>query len=216
MDEENVYATKVWSQSNQSRTKNESFSQCYRCGNRHPTWDCKFKDAVCFKCNKKGHLAKVYRGKPKQGRYFSGEHNWKETHLVECEDATDGKEFSEYTLFNIKESSVAPIHVMAVSGVEISFEVDTGATKSIISQKMYERMWPSDKAPVQRSTEVRLRTYTGERIGIRGEIVVDVTLSNQQHGLKLLVVEGDGPSLLGRDWLNVFRLDWSGVHHLRF
>ena len=102
-----------------------------------------------------------------------------------------------------------------VNGIETSFEVDTGATKSIIIQNTYELLWPSSQAPIIHATDVRLRTYTGEPIEIRGEIRVEVTLSNQQHEVKLLVVAGNGPSLLGRDWLDVLKLKWSNTHQLR-
>ena len=31
---------------------------CYRCGGRHAPRDCRFKDAVCHSCRKRGHLAR--------------------------------------------------------------------------------------------------------------------------------------------------------------
>jgi len=38
---------------------------CYRCGAKHKTADCKFRDAECHFCKKKGHIAKVCRSKAK-------------------------------------------------------------------------------------------------------------------------------------------------------
>ncbi|CAC5419124.1 unnamed protein product [Mytilus coruscus] len=32
--------------------------ECYRCGGSHNATDCKWKDAKCYVCDKKGHLAK--------------------------------------------------------------------------------------------------------------------------------------------------------------
>ena len=41
---------------------------------------------------------------------------------------------------------------------------------------------------------------------------VDVCYGQQHHrGLKLLIVQGGGPCLLGRDWLKVVRLNWRSV-----
>ncbi len=32
--------------------------ECYRCGGDHEPSTCKFKDAKCYSCQKKGHTAK--------------------------------------------------------------------------------------------------------------------------------------------------------------
>ena len=39
---------------------------CYRCGGKHAPRDCRFKDAVCHSCKKRGHLARVCRSKRTQ------------------------------------------------------------------------------------------------------------------------------------------------------
>ena len=47
---------------------------------------------------------------------------------------------------------------------------------------------------------------------IVGEVEVEVSYFNQKSNiLSLVVLQGSGPNLLGRDWLNHFRIDWNGI-----
>ena len=61
---------------------------------------------------------------------------------------------------------------------------------------------------------INLRTYTGEKLPIIGSVSVTVEYKCQLEELRLLVVEGSGPSLLGRDWLGKLRLDWSKLYSI--
>ena len=94
-------------------------------------------------------------------------------------------------------------------------EVDTGATLSIISHKTYEQLWDRKNAPKITPIKALLKTYTGESIKVLGELNVDVLLDKQQKYLNLLVVDGDGPSLLWRNWLEKVTIDWSQLHQFR-
>ena len=47
-----------------------------------------------------------------------------------------------------------------------------------------------------------------------GKAVVEVCFENQEEVLELLVVEGSGPSLLGRDWLSKIQLNWKEIHKI--
>ena len=102
-----------------------------------------------------------------------------------------------------------------IDGVEVIVEVDTGATLSIMSQGTYERLWKKDNAPRMNPSNARLRTYTGEVIKVLGELELEVVIDDQRELLNLIVVEGDGPSLMGRDWLKKIKLDWSQLHQAR-
>ena len=93
-------------------------------------------------------------------------------------------------------------------------EVDTGATLSVISKATYNRAWREEPPPLAPST-ARLRTYTGEEIPVMGEIEVDVCHRYQQKRLTLIVTEGNGPSLLGRNWLIELRLNWKTTYQVR-
>ena len=94
-------------------------------------------------------------------------------------------------------------------------EIDTGATKSIMSKGTFHRIWPSSNAPPLETTTARLRTYTGETIKVIGEANVEVTLDDQREKLSLLIVDGDVPSLLGRDWLRKLRVNWFQLNQIR-
>ena len=59
-----------------------------------------------------------------------------------------------------------------------------------------------------------LKTYTCENIKPLGVISVQVGVNNQKQQLELLVVPGNGPCLLGHDWLSHLRLDWAQIHHI--
>ncbi|XP_049519786.1 uncharacterized protein K02A2.6-like [Dermacentor silvarum] len=66
-------------------------------------------------------------------------------------------------------------------------------------------------------TEVKLRTYTGALVIPKGVLQVKVQHGGHTASLPLYVVDQEGPPLLGREWLQAIRLEWSkiwDVHHL--
>lgn len=104
----------------------------------------------------------------------------------------------------------SPITVtVQVDETPLTMEVDTGAFVSLISQATYQRIC-KDK-PLE-SSLAQLKTYSGEDIKVLGSITVQVQYKGcEGKQLSLVVVEGTGPSLLGRDWLQHVRLDWKAI-----
>ena len=47
-----------------------------------------------------------------------------------------------------------------------------------------------------------------------GRVTIDVHHQEKSYQLLCLVVQGTGPNLLGIDWLEHWKLDWSTVHHI--
>jgi len=88
------------------------------------------------------------------------------------------------------------------------FEIDTGATRSILSEETYKLR---DKLEL-RSSKAVLSTYTGEKISVSGEVMVPVKYQDQQYFLPAIVVKSPGPNLLGRDWLQVIKLNWQTIY----
>ena len=59
---------------------------------------------------------------------------------------------------------------------------------------------------------MKLRTYTGEEVSELGTITVNVKYEKENKRLSLIVVKGDGPSLLGRDRLMLLKLNWKAIY----
>ena len=92
--------------------------------------------------------------------------------------------------------------------VNCKMEVDMGASRSTVSKHVYDA--ELSDYPIQ-PVRVILRNYSGEKIPVVGKITVPVKYENQEHILDLIVVEGNLPTLFGRDWLSSIRVDWKNM-----
>ena len=198
--------------------------ECYRCLGAHSPAVWRFKDVACSFCKKTGHIARACRSKrgPVQKDTHKSTHTTrrknlrdtpKRVHQITDSEADHSPNESMYTLFNMNTNRVKPIQVTVnVNGVDITMEVDTGASVSIISESTYRKYWEKGQAPPIVPSSINLKTYTGEQLSIKGVINVTVKYENQCHSLQLTVVKGSGPSLLGRDWLLKIKLNWEKLH----
>ena len=191
-------------------------NECYRCRGAHSPAVCRFKDVVCSYCKKIGHIARACRAKQGSAHKdaYKGMYNpvgrIRETaHQITDFEADHSPSESTYTLFNMNSNRVKPIQVTVnINGADITMEVDTGASVSIISEAAYCKYWKKGQAPPIVSSSTNLKTYTGEKLSIKGVINVTGKYEDQCHFLQLTVVKGSGPSLLGRDWLLKIKLNW--------
>ena len=122
----------------------------------------------------------------------------------------ESEEDRPFGLFTVKGKANSSILVdLSIDGTPITMTLHTGASVSIISEKTHETQLPHLQLS---SSELLLRTYTGEPIKICGQTQVSVAYKDQKYNLRLVVVEGNGPPLLGRDWLKVIKLDWREIN----
>ena len=191
---------------------------CYRCGGKHASAECRFKEVDCHKCGKKGHIAKVCRSKQqKQPRPKGGASACSHTaHVLVSGEETDNETDGSYTMYKISgQNSESLMVAVYVNQAELRMEVDTGASASVVSEKTYRMVWSDATRPELQPTNAKLRTYSGEELGVLGSLEVSAEYKGQSKTLSLLVAKGNGPSLLGRDWLSELRLDWKGLFHVR-
>ena len=98
--------------------------------------------------------------------------------------------------------------VVELNGKPVNMEIDTGASVSLISKATKNNLFPTVELA---KTGMSLRTYTAVPIQVLGRLRVKVRYKSYVGWHDLYVVEGVGPSLLGRDWLTKVKLDWAEV-----
>ncbi|PIK47184.1 hypothetical protein BSL78_15954 [Apostichopus japonicus] len=214
--------------------------KCKGCGGEHKRADCPYKEVTCHNCKRKGHLQRVcrsggqhgssentntrHRGGLRPNHFKAGHANTK--HVAdgnqEAEDSVylDGVQDERYQsegfgLYNVTSNySVSPYMIRMSVGKgkadNISMEIDTGATRSTISESAYmselANMYPLKKC------DFALRSYTGELIPTLGYVSVPVKFkSSPSHLADIIVVQGKCPSLFGRDLLQKINLDWNQI-----
>jgi len=188
------------------RRRFASLRQCFRCGGQHMTPDCRFSRSTCYVCKKVGHLARMCRNKSDKNSKMYKIENGASDDSEEC-----GVE--EYAMYTVSKSREPPVVVHPrLNKVMVPMEIDTGAAVSVLSKKTYEKSWKEKSKPVLKVSEVVLRTYSGDVLKVLGEVEVEVEYGNQLETLPLVVVDGDGPNLLGRTWLRKIKLDWGAVY----
>ena len=184
---------------------------CYRCGSdRHKGKDCRHKETICNNCKKKGHLARVCRSstahKPPITSQSSKGNNpqKKDTNWVSTTD--DYEHFPDSTILTVGTKQNKPITVqLELNGQQVLMQVDTGAAVTLMAVTTQQELFPD--AHLEQSS-VKLQTYTAESLEVLGTMEVQVKYGNYVGNQVLYVVSGNGPTLLGRDWLMTIRLDW--------
>ena len=95
-----------------------------------------------------------------------------------------------------------PIMVeITINGKKTLMELNMGASVLIIS--MEEKLTESS---------LILTTYSDEQLKIAGQMLVSMKYGKQQHQLPVYVVNDNGPSLMGRNWLPKITLNWKSLN----
>lgn len=176
---------------------------CSHCAGQHKTGErCRFAAAKCFYCKKTGHIAAACRKKASQT------HQVKET--SESSSNLDREEEQMGIYMCSVEGYQPPITVeVYIGGAMLLMEIDSGASRSIISESTYQKLWPVP--PQLNPTNVKLVTVTREALNVLGSLHVVVTLGDKEALCELMVVSGSTPSLLGRNWFKALGISVSGL-----
>lgn len=215
--------------------------KCFRCNYRnHHSDDCKFREQECLYCHGVGHTARACGKKEADERKKSGKtkkRNFKskeKLHTYEDDEEStesDGENCNfisalhplyDVDLMNLDQhhkllKSEPPLKVTVMFyDTPLLMEVDTGASRSVISvdtfRSVKRELSKRRKANLKlRDSKIKFRTYTGELIPSAGEVSGVLSYGGLSKSGTLQVAPGNGPSLLGRDLLKLFKLDWKSV-----
>ena len=190
---------------------------CFRCGTvGHVATKCKFqRDVVCHGCGKVGHIKRACRSGNLSSPATSANKpigttrsNFKAVRQVRQDSEEESDDMVELMLQVKSNVSSSPIMThLKIEDIVVPMEIDT--SMSIISQKVLKELWPRRSLS---ATKVRLCNYNKEPIPLVGCCNVNIECKGQTSNVPLLVVEGSGPTLLGRNWLGHIPIDWTSIN----
>ena len=116
-------------------------------------------------------------------------------------------------LYSLESPKSPPVKVeLLMEGKKVDMELDTGATVTVMGARRCRELGLA--MTELKKTNIRLKTYTGEVVEPEGTLDVVVDYEGQVKTLSLVVVKGEVPTLLGRNWLDQIKLNWSGLFPL--
>lgn len=204
-----------------SEVRNKKQDQrCVVCGKANHTKDkCFFKNSSCNICGKKAHLATVCPQKrhnnynqmkrhsnPKNKQYFVGESNGEQ----------DGYFYNDdLNLYNIeaKIDKEKPFEIkLQVENVNMMFQIDSGASISAISDKLYYAKFSHIKL---RPTSKYLYFYNGIKVQPLGLLNVVIKYKNIENKLDFCVMKNGGPPIVGRNFLNMYNFGFADMNYVK-
>ena len=124
------------------------------------------------------------------------------------DDAVDPFPLSLYNLSSGQQGIEIPVKLNRTS---LLMELDTVAGISVISEETYKKHFSG--TPLMPSN--RLHAYTGHPLKVHEQLIAHLKYQDQSADVPLLVVEGSGPSIFGRNWLSQIRLDWTKICNIQ-
>ena len=176
------------------------------------------KDIECWYCKAKGHMQRQcqqYHAEKEKRRQARNHRKPISGTVKNMDDSESDTEAEMFTVFKLHSKEKPYLVTVSLDGVPVEMEVDTGASLTVISEETLKSLRRSVNISIQRCNR-RLKTYTGKEIPMLGSCQCVVTYKGGMPVTRdVIVVSGRGPNLLGRDWLQHLKLDWSEIFSMQ-
>ncbi|KFD64042.1 LOW QUALITY PROTEIN: hypothetical protein M514_08635 [Trichuris suis] len=185
---------------------------CASCGSSHSRKDCKFRNAECNFCHKKGHIAKVCRSKTSltkpSNKKSSPSTGQPTTHML---NESSNEVYAQNFVNSLQQAKPAKVRIVVqIQGQPCAMEADSGSDFSVISSKTYSKLWPT-RGRVIRPFSSHIRDYQKNPIRLKGYCKVEVAYKHYKKKLRFLITEGvhqthseDGIRTLLEEFADVF------------
>ncbi|CAD5206231.1 unnamed protein product [Bursaphelenchus okinawaensis] len=181
-------------------------------GNQRRCYNCGSTEHLVSNCPKKKGQGNHRQGGSRQNgrnqRRFNKKERINDTEWVDPDGDSDSDPPLHLLHMHVDEvdlHAVCPPTMLAVqiNGQNFEMELDSGAAVLVIP----EGVWDNVGKPQLTPTLGRLKAYGGTPLPLKGSCTVEMKFEGQTTCAKLVVLEGDGHLLFGRDLIRQFKLD---------
>ncbi|XP_054279081.1 uncharacterized protein K02A2.6-like [Macrosteles quadrilineatus] len=189
--------------------KSTGFNRCYRCGFTHdPSEDrCPAVSAVCKKCSKRGHFARMCKSKNNFVKRTDG--NLRKVDdscgLAYDDECSSDIDVSGTQIRSVKSKVPRATIDVELNGYNVRMEFDSGARVSAISLSLWDKINSSGES-LKKTSDV-ITGYGKNKLEVMGKTFVDVTLRNRTKRLPVIVLLEDDVPLFGLPWSVAFNLN---------
>ena len=155
---------------------------CERCGTGHNKQQlCPAIGAICRKCGRKNHFAKMCRTKTRP--------------LYGIQTDDDGRVSNEMFIGTIQKNQNPREWqiTLPMNNHRITFKIDTGAQCNVITKQKYLQ---ASKTPLQKST-TKLVAFGGHRLVTCGKATMLCQYNGKKYKVEFEILDQDVPSILG-------------------
>uniref|UniRef100_A0A670K393 CCHC-type domain-containing protein n=1 Tax=Podarcis muralis TaxID=64176 RepID=A0A670K393_PODMU len=142
-EDDDVHQTKRERRKFQQKSKGQP--ECAGCGGNHSRAKCRFRDAICRKCSRRGHIAKVCRSAPSDTPPSSTRKSKSSLQSAKesCFALTNCRCPSGTTIGQTDSPTRRKLNVtVLIEGAPCDMEIDTGSALSIVSWSTIKRLVP--------------------------------------------------------------------------
>ena len=195
-----------------SNAKLSSAYKCFSCGANHLRSSCPHLKSKCHSCGLEGHIAKVCKKKPSNFKPNSRSRSHSRPNNRSARSHSNDVQNSIHTLNQVSSSNSRYWANISINSLKIKMEIDSGSPVSIISEYFYNKINSIHFLQLERY-EGMLKGISNVMVDTLGKCFVNVRYNNKTfHNLPLIILSGDGPNLLGRNWFSTLGISVNGVH----